>query len=184
MQPLVARDLCIRPFRKSDGPAFVGAVRESFPTVGVWMAWCTERFSIQDAEKWFAYCDKQLETGAAYELGAFSSDGSKLLGGIAINQLNSRQNFGNIGYWVRQTCQRQGVATRAVLSIAAYGFGQIKLTRLEIVAPERNVASRGVAEKVGAMFECIARNRVLVHGKAQPAAVYSLIPEQGPTGPA
>ena len=83
-----------------------------------------------------------------------------------------------IGYWVRQTCQRQGIATRAVQSIAEYGFGQLKLTRLEIVAPEQNVPSRRVAEKVGAVFECIARNRVRVHGKPQPAAIYSFVPEQ------
>lgn len=177
MQPLIARDLCIRPFRKSDGPAFVEAVRESLSTVGVWMSWCTERFAIEDAEAWFAFCNEKLETGAAYDLGAFSKDDRKLLGGIAVNQINRIQNFGNIGYWVRQTCQRQGIATRAVQSIAAYGFGHLKLTRLEIVAPELNAASRGVAEKVGAVFECIARNRVIVHGKAQPAAVYSLIPD-------
>ena len=105
-------------------------------------------------------------------------DGMQLLGGIAINQLNRRQNFGNIGYWVRQSCQRQGIATRAAQSIAEYGFGQLKLTRLEIVAPEQNAPSRRVAEKMGAVFECIARNRVLVHGKPQPAAIYSLVPEQ------
>ena len=63
-------------------------------------------------------------------------------------------------------------------AIAEYGFRQLKLTRLEIVAPEQNAPSRRVAEKVGADFECIARNRVMVHGKPQPAAIYSLVPEQ------
>jgi len=100
------------------------------------------------------------------------------LGGIAINQINRRQNFGNIGYWVRQACQRQGIATRGAQAIAEYGFGQLKLTRLEIVAPESNAPSRRVAEKVGAVFECIARNRVMVHGKPERAAIYSLVPGQ------
>lgn len=178
MQPLLSRDLCIRPFQKSDATAFVAAALESLSTVGVWMDWCHERFVLQDAEAWFHTCDQNLESGNAYDLGAFTSDGKQLLGGIAINQLNRRQNFGNIGYWVRQSCQRQGIAPRAVRSIAEYGFGQLKLTRLEIVAAEHNVASRRVAEKVGAVFECIARNRVMVHGKPQPAAIYSLVPEQ------
>ena len=178
MEPLLARDLCIRPFRRSDGPAFVAAVLESLSTVGAWMAWCHERFTIKDAEAWFDACDRNLNSGHAYDLGAFAGDGKHLHGGIAINQLNRRQNLGNIGYWTRQSSQRQGVATRAAQSMAEYGFGQLKLTRLEIVAPERNTASRRVAEKVGAVFECIARNRVIVHGKPQPAAIYSLVPEQ------
>jgi len=178
MQPLLSRDLCIRPFRKGDGPSFVAAALESLSTVGVWMAWCHERFTLKDAEAWFDACDQNLESGSAYDLGTFAVDGKQLLGGIAINQLNRRQNFGNIGYWVRQSCQRQGIATRAAQSIAEYGFGQLKLTRLEIVAPEHNAPSRRVAEKVGSVFECIARNRVMVHGKPQPAAIYSLVPEQ------
>jgi ribosomal-protein-serine acetyltransferase len=178
MQPIVSRDLCIRPFRRTDGPAFVAAARESLSTVGVWMTWCHERITLKDAEAWFGACDQNLESRSAYDLGAFAVDGDALLGGIAINQLNGRQNFGNIGYWVRQSCQRQGIATRAAQAIAEYGFGQLKLTRLEIVAPETNLPSRRVAEKTGAEFECIARNRVMVHGKPQPAAIYSLVPEQ------
>ncbi|TAN54527.1 MAG: N-acetyltransferase, partial [Betaproteobacteria bacterium] len=51
-------------------------------------------------------------------------------------------------------------------------------TRLEIVAPVDNQPSRGVAEKAGAVFECIARNRVVLHGRPLAAAVYSLIPGQ------
>ena len=178
MQPLLSRDLCIRPFQKSDGPEFVAAALESLTTVGVWMTWCHERFTLRDAEAWFDVCRSNLESGSAFDLGTFASDGQKLLGGIAINQLNRRQNFGNIGYWIRQSCQHRGIATRAAQAIAEYGFGQLKLTRLEIVAPERNAPSRRVAEKAGAVYECIARNRVMVHGKPQPAAIYSLVPEQ------
>lgn len=176
MEPIRGRNLCIRPFVRSDGPEFVAAVLESLPTVGAWMPWCHEHYGLRDAEAWFDVCEKNLASGHAYDLGAFASDGNKLYGGIAINHINRQQNFGNIGYWVRQSCQRRGVATRATLSIAAFGFGQLNLTRLEIVVPEGNTPSRRVAEKVGAAFECIARNRVMIHGKPQAAAVYSLVP--------
>jgi RimJ/RimL family protein N-acetyltransferase len=43
------------------------------------------------------------------------------------------------------------------------------------VRPE-NVPSRRVAEKAGARFEAIARNRIVQHGKPYDAALYSLIP--------
>ena len=142
------------------------------------MSWCQSDITLQDARAWFVTCERNLDSGTAFDIGAFSEDGNELLGGIAINQIDKRQNFGNIGYWVRQTCQRQGIATRAVRAIAEFGFSRLKLTRLEIVALETNVPSRRVAEKVGAVFECIARNRVLVHGTPQPAAIYSLVPEQ------
>ncbi len=177
MNPLIALGLCIRPFRKADAPAFAAAVRESVSTVGPWMPWCHEAYSIDEAESWFAQCKFNLESGFAYDLGIFGSDERTLLGSIGINQINPEHKIGNIGYWVRQTRQRQGIATKAVRIIADFGFRQLKLTRLEIVVVQGNHASRRVAEKAGATFECIARNRLILHDRPHPAAVYSLIPE-------
>jgi hypothetical protein len=36
-----------------------------------------------------------------------------------------------------------------------------------------------VAEKVGAQFECIARNRLVIHGVPVAAAVHSFVPSAG-----
>ena len=65
----------------------------------------------------------------------------------------------------------------AVKLVLQFGFSEIGFTRLEIVALTENTASCGVAEKVGARFECIARNRIFARGKPQDAAVYSIVPE-------
>lgn len=176
--PLFANGLCIRPFVAEDMAEFVSAVRESVGTVGVWMPWCREPYSSDDARSWFEQCAANLSAARAYDVGIFSAENGRFLGGIGINQLNRQQNLGNIGYWVRQSCHRQGVATRAVRAMAAHGFGALKLTRLEIVAAVDNRPSRGVAEKAGAVFECIARNRIVFHGLAIAAAVYSLVPGQ------
>ncbi|BBA36306.1 putative ribosomal-protein-serine acetyltransferase [Methylocaldum marinum] len=56
--------------------------------------------------------------------------------------------FGNIDYWVKQSRQGQGIATRAVRLVAPFDFSRIGLTRLEFVAVVNNYASRRVAEKV------------------------------------
>ena len=79
---------------------------------------------------------------------------------------------------MRQSQHRKGIALQAVTSITRYGFHELKLTRLEIAVAEENIASRRVAEKAGAVFECIARNRLVIRGKPHAAAVYSLVPEQ------
>jgi len=174
--PLAADGLCIRPYVAADTAEFVAAVRESMATVGAWMSWCREPYTTDDARSWFEQCAANLSAASAYDAGVFSAENGRFLGGIGINQLNRQQNFGNIGYWVRQSCQRQGIATRAVRAMAAHGFSTLKFTRLEIVAAVDNRPSRGVAEKAGAVFECIARNRIVLHGLPIAAAVYSLVP--------
>jgi RimJ/RimL family protein N-acetyltransferase len=174
--PLLADGLCIRPYAEEDIAEFVDAVRESVATVGAWMPWCVGNYSPADAKSWFDQCAANLSARHAYDVGIYSVEGRTFYGGIAINQINRQHNFGNIGYWVRQSRQRQGIALRAVRAIAAFGFNFLKLTRLEIVAAEDNIASRGVAEKAGATFECVARNRLAMNGQPVAAAVYSLTP--------
>lgn len=68
------------------------------------------------------------------------------------------------------------IAIRAVRAMAACGFGTLKFTRLEIVAAVDYRPSRGVAEKAGAVFECVACNRIVFHDLPLAAAVYSLVP--------
>ena len=175
--PIVEDGLCIRPFENGDAEQFVTAVRESIASLEAWMPWCRAEYAAVDAQAWFAQCAANLKAAHAYDLGIFSAAGDEFYGGISINQINRQHNFGNIGYWVRQSFQRQRIATRAVRTIAAYGFNGLKLTRLEIVAGVENGASRRVAEKAGAIFECVARNRLLINGRPTAAAVYSIVPE-------
>ena len=180
MQPPILSDgLCIRPLGDTDIEQFVAAARESVDTVGAWMPWCVASYEREDAKAWFDQCAASLSARSAYDMGIFAADGASFYGGIAVNQINWRWNFGNIGYWVRQSCQRQGIALRAVRAIAHFGFNYLKLTRLEIVIAVGNTPSRRVAEKAGATFECIARNRLVLFDAPIDAAVYSLIPGQG-----
>lgn len=167
-------ELIIRPFVATDANEFVVAALESVETVGKWLPWCTRDYQLADAERWFDICNESRKNGSAFDVGIFTLD-EVLLGGIAINQINQQHRIGNIGYWVRQSYQRKGVATRAVRQIAQYGFNTVGLVRLEIVVASNNLVSRKVAEKSGGLFETLARNRLVINGQPVTAAVYSLI---------
>lgn len=168
--------ICIRPFRDSDIPEFVHAVCESSNSVGIWMPWCHEGYTDAQAQVWFACCAENIRNGRAYDLGIFSIDEKTLYGGIAINQINAKHRYGVIGYWVRESKQRRGIATQAVRLISSFGFDELKLSRLEIPIAEANHASQGVAEKAGAAYEGIARNRLVIRDYPIHAAIYSLTP--------
>src|SRR6185312_4258697 len=85
--------------------------------------------------------------------------------------------YANLGYCVRTSRTRQGLAARATRLAARYGFETLGLTRIEIVANPDNLGSRRVAEKAGARLEAIVRNRIVMHGQPLPAVLYSLVPE-------
>lgn len=176
MTSLIANGLCIRPLRRHDAGAFLAAALESADTVGRWLPWCHAGYSLAEAEQWLQTCERNLELGAAYNMGIFSEDGELFIGGIGINGINREHNFANVGYWVRQSQQGQGIAPRALGMLTRYGFRVLGLTRLEIVIQEDNRGSRRVAEKAGASFDGLLKNRLVVRGTPTTAAMYSLTP--------
>ncbi|MFO1338875.1 MAG: GNAT family protein [Burkholderiaceae bacterium] len=173
--------LLLRPFDDADAAAFVAAVRESVATVGRWMPWCHEAYAEQDALDWFALCRDELASGSAHEFGLFDARDGQLLGGAGLNFINPLHRMCNLGYWVRQSRQRQGVAARAVQALSAHAFGALGLQRAEIVVASDNLPSHAVARASGALWECTARNRLFLHGAPVAASVFSLVPPAPPT---
>ena len=175
MPPLHAPGLLLRPFEPSDAPAFTEAVRESLPSLLPWMPWAHAGYSERDAMEWFAFTHAGRAEGTNHEFGVFSEDGQRFLGGTGISQLHATHRGCNLGYWVRQSAQGQGVASGCVRVLADFAFTSLQLHRVEISAAVGNAASAGAARKAGAVWECVARNKLWLHGRTVDADVFSLV---------
>jgi ribosomal-protein-serine acetyltransferase len=140
------------------------------------MTWCRPGYSVELARAWFEFCDRSRAENTAYDLGIFCSGSGRLLGSVGLNLINREHRVCNLGYWVRQDAQRRGIAARAAVAICRFGFMTLGLNRIEIVAAQDNLASRRVAESIGAQFEGICRNRLLLGGSPVAAALYALVP--------
>lgn len=176
MQSLESGKFVLRPASDQDAPSIVEAVRESMATVGAWMSWATPSYSHAEAIAWIQACETSRAAGTGYEFGIFTSATGRFVGAAGLNQFNKVNNFCNLGYWVRESAQRQGGATAAVAALRNYAFNGLGLVRVEIVAAVNNAPSLSVARRAGATLECTARNRLQLHGKAVDACVFSLIP--------
>jgi RimJ/RimL family protein N-acetyltransferase len=170
----------LRPFTSADAPVFAEAVRESIATVGQWMSWAHAGYTAEEALAWFAFCDTARAAGSAHQFGIFLDDGDTLVGGAGLNQFNTENRFCNLGYWVRASHQRRGAALAAVRALARHAFAELKQSRVEIVVADGNLPSLGVARKSGAVWECLARNRLQLRGEPVAAHVFSLVPGDAP----
>jgi ribosomal-protein-serine acetyltransferase len=172
---LSSKRILLRPYRIEDAAFLFSAATESVETVGRWMPWCHAGYTQAESVAWIEKCQTTWKAGDAYAFAMFDA-ANEYVGGAGLNQINRIHNLANLGYWVRQSCQRHGLATAAVQLLARFAFETVGLTRVEIVAATENAPSRRVAEKAGAQFECLARNRLIIHSVPLVAALYSLVP--------
>lgn len=172
---LVFSGLLLRPYADSDAGPFSEAVRESADTAGRWLPWCSGDYDIRRALEWFDACRSARDRGSAFEYGIFCANSGEVLGGAGLNDINHQHRFCNLGYWVRQSKQRQGIASRCVRALTRQAFGPLGLQRVEIVVAVGNLASEGVAIKTGARHEGVARNRLYLHGQPIAAHMFSLV---------
>lgn len=166
--------LRLRPVYLEDAETVYASIRESIEPLARWMDWCHAGYSRKDSNAWIASTRSAWDAGGAYEFLVFERS-DRHVGAVGLNQFNRENNCANLGYWVRQSSQRQGYAVEAVRRIARFAFDEAKFQRVEIVAAVDNIASRSVAERAGATLECVARNRLLLHGMPIAAAVHSIV---------
>ena len=154
------------------------AVLESVPEVSRWLPWCHAGYSREDADSFIAAAIRAWADGTQYQIAIFDCTDGAYIGAVGINHISRTNRMANLGYWVCSSRTGQGIAVAAVHLAARHAFGALGLSRLEIACIPGNTRSRRVAEKAGAAFEAIARNRIVMYGRAHDAALYSLVPDR------
>lgn len=168
--------ITLRPYRDEDADSHFEAARESVPQMTPWMPWCHRDYSIRESRDWITDCFEKWEQGSIYAFAITDTSTGRYLGGCGLNGIHRGPDIANLGYWVRISATRKGVATATTLLLADFGINELKLKRIEIVIDVDNKASQRVAEKSGAVREGILRNRVTQYGKPTDAVMFSLIP--------
>ncbi len=167
--------LQVRAWQERDATQLLDAVQESVASVGRWLPWCHASYGLEDAVTWIDHCRSGWQAGNHFAFAVLDARTGQLLGGVGLNQFVPLPRHANLGYWIRESCQRQGVATSSARRVARFGFETLGLVRIEMVVLPENQPSRAAAERIGARFEAIARNRLCVGDGVRDAAVYGLI---------
>lgn len=169
--------ISLRPYCMDDVDDLYQAVRESITELQPWMPWCTKEYSIEESRDWLSTREDAWNKGTDYGFRISDARTGRYLGGVGLNQINNLYRAANLGYWIRTSAAGRGVATRAARLVARFGFEELNLIRIEIVAAVGNLASQRVAAKVGAVREGVMRKALPVHGVEHDAVLTSLVAE-------
>jgi RimJ/RimL family protein N-acetyltransferase len=138
------------------------------------MSWATENYTEHTAKEFIAITQARWEERTLFAF-AITRD-NEILGSCSLSGINPIYHFCNVGYWVRTGERGQGIVGRAARLAARFGFEQVGLIRAEIVIAVGNHASIRMAEKIGAHYEGILLNRMVVGKSVYDAHMYSLLP--------
>ncbi len=168
----------IRRYCADDIPLLFEAARESTSEMLDWLSWCHPNYTVEESRSFVLSCEIAWSQKTRFAFAVFDASSDLFLGGVGLNQFNRKHNFANLGYWVRSSQTRRGVATAATLLAAQFGFEDLGLYRIEILTAVANAASQRVAAKAGAKREGILRNRLLLHNRPHDAVMYSLVSDK------
>jgi ribosomal-protein-serine acetyltransferase len=146
--------ITIRAYEPGIALSVFEAAEESVREIGPWMRTWSNGASYEQATRHVAESIQAWQSGAWYDFAITRASSAVFLGRVGLDRITAERTA-NVGYWVRTGQTRQGIATAAVRLIAEFGFEELDLLRLELLIAVENLASRRVAEKVGATLEGI-----------------------------
>jgi ribosomal-protein-serine acetyltransferase len=169
--------ILLRPFRLDDAAQVNEAVRESLTDLKPWMSWAHDAYSQQDADDFIRITRAHWEERSLFAFAIADAKTGEILGGCSLSHVHPIYHYCNLGYWVRTLRHGAGIAGQAAKLAAHYGFEQGGIIRAEIVVAVGNKKSLRVAEKVGAHYEGMLLNRMVVGKAIYDAHMFSLIPQ-------
>jgi RimJ/RimL family protein N-acetyltransferase len=168
--------ISLRPFEFGEENALHKAVQESIPELEPWMSWANENYTTETALNFITVTRAYWSNGTLYAFAITDAQTGAIIGGCSLSHIHPVYHFCNLGYWVRTSRQREGIAGRATKLAARFAFEKASLIRAEIVIAVGNDPSKRVAEKIGAHYEGILLNRIVMGTHIRDAYMFSLLP--------
>lgn len=167
----------LRPFKMSDAQELYAAARESLTDLKPWMSWAHDDYSLEEARSFIAITRARWQENTLFAFAMLDAKTGSVLGGVSLSHLHPVYHLCNVGYWVRTSRHGEGIAGRATKLATRFGFENAGLVRTEIVIAVGNQKSIRVAEKLGAHYEGILFNRMVVGKSVYNAHMYSILPQ-------
>lgn len=167
--------ISLRPLIPDDTNEFHAAIAESLPDLIPWLSY-QETHTIRDTRKELKQCRERWEANDSYSFAITDSIDGKIIGFCKLNRIDTYNRVANLGYWVRSSYTRKGIAPAATVLLAKWALDTCGFHRIELSIAQRNERSLRVAEKAGAYCEGVLRNKFTLNNESHDVVSFSFIP--------
>lgn len=170
-------DVGLRPLHMSDWAAWVGLRTESRRHLTPFEpAWSEAEFTRGGFRSRVRFHQREAAEDLGYGFAVCQLDDDRLVGGISLSNVRRGvTQSAEIGYWLGHAYTGRGYMRQAVGALARYGFGRLKLHRLEAATLPDNLASIRVLERNGFRREGYARSYLRINGVWSDHLLFGLV---------
>jgi RimJ/RimL family protein N-acetyltransferase len=152
--------LVVRCYEPRDAQILKEAIDSSLEHLRPWMPWAhQDPQTLEEKTELIKRFRANFDSGENFTCGIFSADETECLGGTGLHPRIGPGGL-EIGYWIRASALRQGIATESSAALTRAGFEVCGADRIEIRIEPRNDASFGIPRKLGFVEEATLRRRL------------------------
>jgi ribosomal-protein-serine acetyltransferase len=140
-----------------------------------WLPWVDGTRTVEDTKTFIRESMQHNSDGSRLTL--FIVSNGRIAGSLGVVHFNKDHRRCEIGYWLREDLQGQGIMTRSLAVFAAFLFQKKKMNRLEVLVIPGNDRSRSVPLRLGFLSDGVLRKALQMYGSFHDVEVFSLLKE-------
>lgn len=167
-------ELELHPIQLSDAEDVFNIINNQREYLGKWLPFVEYTRELKDTQN---FIESELKTPKSKLEFIFTIRKKDIfIGLITIKGTDTLNKKTEIGYWLSEKEQGQGIMTKAVDRLCDFIFNDLGLNRIQINCAEGNSSSYKIPERLGFTFEGIQREGNLLPGKIFAGSrVYSML---------
>jgi ribosomal-protein-serine acetyltransferase len=136
-----------------------------------WLPWVDVTHCASDTQQFIRTTAMEFASRSSIVTGIWWD--SSLVGTIGLHKIDWLNRRAEIGYWIVEQAQMQGLVSCSVKAMLRYAFHDLGLNRVEIRCAAGNSRSCAVPERLGFCFEGVSRDGQWLNGKFVDLRIYA-----------
>ena len=169
----VRENVSLRFIRPDEAEALYTLVDTNRAYLRKWLDWVDAQTGPDVSRKNILKRIEDAKAGTAFDLGIFLK--GELIGSMGFNSIWRKSRRGEVGYWLSENQEGQGIMTDCVRAIVSCGFKELKLHRIEIHCSTNNHKSFAIPERLGFTLDGILRDGSFLYDHFESSKVYSML---------
>lgn len=167
-------DITLKQVEQSDTHSIFHTINTQRKYLGKWLRFVELTKDISDTQRFVTAVINTPENKLEFTFTIRKNHEFVGLIGLTGTDIQNRKT--EIGYWLSEKFQKQGIVTKSVKALCSFAFDTLNLNRVQIKCAVQNHPSRNIPQKLGFKLEGIERDGELLTGNAfTDMEIYSLL---------